>query len=681
MGVSNIIKLYDKLKNNFSEQKNEIIIKNLSGKGRVRYGGSFKYEEDGFIVNTSFDFENYHVTNGPLVFSILDEKSFEHLSNFLNKLYNSDNLVWYKDYEVYSIIDKIKNKEEIIINNSIVDNNIIKFLTKFKCLKELKFSYCNISESCNFSELNNLNIEIDNCNIEYLDVFSMSNNNLSFNNSIIEKIGHGFLYGEKLKAGDFNPEEINRLLLSWNFPNLKYLDINYKSNNNIVYDLKYLTKAALNLTELQVLGKVKSMNFLFGMNQLVKCRILSNSSDFGLFIPEISDDEERKMIKEKYKDEVEIIRILDESDYQFETDFSAVVRYIHFLKNCEFYKKISYSDQEKIALMSSFITDYFEYVKSEHFPKLDAYYKAIGSDFQYIELEHSTKEPTYYNDKIKKYWELQKSIGNKFEIIDNYDTIYFEREFIYKKIPNTKVVKGIPYLYYIDGHPIELIYSINKKKISSIEEAIEYRKINPKKECINKFEAAKKAIKELDYNENLSFELILDILNEYYSIYFNNDELKQFKNYLIENYHDINFIVNWIDIKLKRSKQLKNLKNKIYDYYLSFINMILDNYEFFNNKEKKSILTLLIKKDYLDGLSFKAESNYHFFEYKSDKIKYIEENEHLINDTFLEINKKTNNKYEKYITRLDKYINLYKEVYLYDINIKKEEYNKIKKLK
>ena len=38
MGVSNIVKLYDKLKNDFSEQKNEIIIKNLSGKRRIRYG-------------------------------------------------------------------------------------------------------------------------------------------------------------------------------------------------------------------------------------------------------------------------------------------------------------------------------------------------------------------------------------------------------------------------------------------------------------------------------------------------------------------------------------------------------------------------------------------------------------------------------------------------------------------
>lgn len=681
MGVSNIVKLYDKLKNDFSEQKNEIIIKNLSGKRRIRYGGLFIYEEDGFIVNTNFDFENYHLTNGPLILKILDEKSFEHLSRFWNKLHTSDNLIWYKDYEVYSIRDKIKNKEEIKISNSIIDNNVIKFLAKFKCLKELKFSYCNISKSCNFSELNNLNIEIDNCNIETFDVFSMSNNNLTFNNSTIEKIGHGFLYSEKLQAGCFTPDQINILLLSWNFPNLRYLNIKYNSNNNISYDLKYLTKAALKLTELSVLGKVKSMKFLLGMNQMIECSILSNSDEFGLFIPEISDDEERKMIKEKYKDEVEIKRILDESDYQFETDFSAVVQYIHFLKTCEFYKKISYSDQEKISLMSSFITNYFKYVQSQQFPKLDAYYKAIGDDLKYKIVSNATKEPTYYSDKIKKYWELQDSIGNGFEIVDNYDMIHFEREFIYKKMPNTKIVKGIPYLYYIDGHPIELIYNKPVKKISSIEEALEHRKELPRYERLNNFEYAIKHIKKLDYRSNLSFNLILETLNECYSISFSIDDLNQFKEYLQNNCEDINFITKCIDIKIKRNQQIEKLKKKIYDYYLSFINILLDNYELFNNKEKKAILTLLIKKDYLDGLTLGYESNYSFSFNSNDESKYIEENEYLINETLNEINNKTNGQYQKFITMLDKYISLYKTLYSYDIDIPEEEFNKIKKLK
>lgn len=682
MGISNIIKLYEKLKNDFSEQKDEIIIKDLSGKRKIRYGGCFLYEEDGFEVGTSFDFENYSITNGPLNFKFIDEKLFDHLSRFWNKLHTSDNLIWYKDYEVYSIRDKIKNKEEITISNSKIDNNVIKFLAKFKNLKVLTFSDCDISKECNFSELNKLDIEFDNCNIESFDVFSMSNNNLIILSSNVEKIGHGLFYGKKLDINNFTPEQINLLLLCWNFPNLKTLYIKNKTfDNNVTYDLKYLTKSAPNLTDLQVSGKVKSMNFLLGMTQMINCGILSNSDELGLFIPEIEDEEERKKIMEKYKDEVEFLRILDESHYESKTDFSASIQYMHFLKMCEFYKKISYSEKEKESLISSFISNYFQYVKSDQFPNLNAYYKAIGDTMTYKEIETVERVIAYYNDKIKKYWDLQKSIGRNIEFIKQEDMIEFEHEFIFKRSLNSRIVKGIPYIYYIDGHPIELIYCQNTKKISTIEEALKYRKENPKSERINKFEEAIEEFKNLGYTEDLSLGLMLSVLDESYSIYFDYDDLKQFKNYLIENYDDVDFMINWINIKIKRFVQRKNIIKKIYDYYSLFINMILDNYELFNNKEKKAILTLIIKKDYLDEMPLGKESNYVFFEYKPDRSRYIEENEYLIIETWNDINKKTNNQYEKYIKRLDKYVELYRKILLYDINISPEEYDKIKKIK
>jgi len=361
MGISNYSLLILKLKNELRTNKDKFnIIKNND----LLYG-DFKYEVDGFMTSTIYDFNILERTiEKRIAFCCFDEQTGFHMTQFFKDLISEkeEKFLIVKGFQVYNIKNNILEKETIEFNNSIIDNETIMTLLRFHNLKKIVFNNCLIKKECNFNILPPVLLHIIDTEIESFRIFNDSKVKLEFLRVNVQEIKTGQFLGSKIDIGA-SILDVEKLFLNWNFPHLTtfyFHDINMQE-----YQFKYLRYAAPKLEDLFLSCQLYSFKFLEGMINLINCKFLNSFDHLGLGMAKINNGEELKILKERYSDQIEQLK------YQFsrseEDELISYVALNEIINICNLFRKLSYESYEKEALLNSHQKNFYDYVMTNKF--------------------------------------------------------------------------------------------------------------------------------------------------------------------------------------------------------------------------------------------------------------------------------------------------------------------------
>lgn len=565
MGIDNKIILLHKLYSDLNEFKDKIVIEDLSGMDYYREGGGkLKYVSSDLSVFTSFNFgEIYESITQDFTITSIGEKMGQPLSKFLNKLFSEDisKYIWIRNYQVFDIRKNIINKKRLQIINSVIDDLTLRILKKFHKMEEITFLNCQIKKECNFNILENIKIIIAESTVEDFRVFNDSKINLEISSSNIDNIKPGNFLGEKLDL-IYSNIDTYKLFLVWNMPDLKNLSI---YDNKIENNLKYLGDSAPNIEKLNIESKITSFEFLYKLVKLIDAWIAGEIGDMSEPIYKISNNEEIEKYKKRYKKELEIAKILDNK--LDESQFVMREAFRKFVKNCDTYRKLHFTEKEKEALITSFQKGFYQYVMSDEFVNFeDGYYTALGSNITFNA-----------KDSRSRY-----GVDSKINMVGN----FLVSEESTKYLRKSNIINAVPYMYYIDGHPIELIYR-KEKSIKSIEEAlnISSKVTDSNYDVIENILLNIAKVSDID---GLTFANLLSILENYEGIrVYNSKFLSDVKEKIKEfNENEFDYLIKYIDSYIESKELKKEYEEQYRNRFNDLMILLLNHYDKFGIQEK-----------------------------------------------------------------------------------------------
>lgn len=573
--------------------------------------------------------------------------------DYINSVLNADSNIFVrtKGLLVQDIRKYLLETRTINIYDTIVDNILVLNISKyFKKLEKIEFRNCVIKENCNFNVISS-DIGLDDSVIESIQSFSSFCGSLNMIRTSINNIVPVNIYSKKIElywVNNCNHTLLKELFLKCNFPNLKELKIRPQSRcDNYSFEdcFKYLPYSAPKLEELLIIGKVKSLEFLTKFKYLINCSIQSIGDNMDLFCPYVTDGKERKKIKKRNKEQIEIQKILYPND---DSKFiESTLEMSRILKLIKFNQLLSYSEDEKKVLLEN--KDIIEYVTNNVCSDdIEYYYKPYFDSLELTKVDSDI-------DCIFKH-------GHKIKILNDILYYYHSTSLLDMVEDKKNIVLGKDFIYNTDGKPI-----IFSEKYSRLVNTISQAKEKMKNTEISSFDL-----------EKYEYEIALDVLEE-----FKNSKspitLENIRFVLADRdchislkslFMSLGDSGKKISYTLDYAKRLENRKKQLEQKEFMYKNLlkksISDNYDKFSFEEKKCI--------YIDGDNYDDQLCYSIYSLKNEMKIDMTVSESLF-DT---INIKTNGLYKKYSDIL-KLISIQKKIfgYPFDVEVDKELIKKL----
>lgn len=397
----------------------------------IDYTTLIKFQLASKIRNNTISLGSGH----KFIYTALEKNSGVCLQKYLEELKKSTSEV-----ELRKRLRKVKF---VSINNTHINNLFIGTLNlMFPNFEELEIDSCIISEDCNLGTIKANKITIKDSIIENINSINLSQSNLWLLRCNINKLGNSHINSREINFDECNIDYYN-LFFKSNFPKLETLFIktNFEydgytnKGENLKNSFTYLPFSCPNLKKLRVEAKVDDLDFLVRLTKLEKVSILSTHEELLGESLEINDLDKLKKMEEKNHINVEIQKImygvnnkLEETSYITRSEMDRII------KLNRFFRKLSYTEQEKEALMKdfNFNSSYLSYVYNNEIQELTGYYENY-----YDELVYEENDPTCIIDTTP------------YKLVYKYGCIYYDRD---KDI----IVKPQKAIFYIDGIPIVL---------------------------------------------------------------------------------------------------------------------------------------------------------------------------------------------------------------------------------
>lgn len=634
--------------NIFNTLEKKSKLKTIDG-GKIKkitpnYGGSFTYDSKNFML-----IKDRCLSIG---FHSSSDNSGKDFLDYINSVLNADPNIFVrtKGLLVQDIRKYILETRRIQINNTEIDKLLINSISKyFQNLETIELVYCKIKKECNFNIIK-ADIELRSSVIENIQSFSEFNGNLTMYKTNISAITPSNIYSKKIKLHNIKNDNksLKTLFLKCNFPYLNELSVSPETTFNgysFEDSFKYLPDSAPMLENLNIEGKVRSLDFLTKFKHLIDCGILSLYDEYDFFAPYITNGKERKKIQDRNRLQIEIQKIIHPNDdikyIETNTEFKRILKLIRFNQ------LISYSNEEKEFLLNNKnIINYFINNKNEN--NIEYYYET------YFDKLHLTKTDSDLDTIFCG--------GHKIKITNN--MLYYYYNGLNENENIDKIVQAKSFIYYIDGKPIIFEKRYNRgRSIDTIEAAKEYvSKLVPSTYNSDLYNYNKfiEILSELKENgESISIGQLEDALIEE-SCYGLNPPLEFMK--LGTSGKQISYLYDYYNRLDQRYKYLEQKERK----YNKLLNdLLIDNYDNFSLEDKKYL--------FINWSNFDYKLSHDICYLKSLSID-MEFNESLIDV----IDNKTNGLYKKYISILN-LINFQKHVlgYPYEVEIDKELIKKL----